>query len=260
MKKVMQVCLITLLAAMPALAVDNPWIGSWKLDPAKSKFAGDTFTVSKAAGGKMHYSDGSTTSYDFAVDGKAYNTAFGHTSAWSAAGDNSWDEVVMGNGRQLVKNHYVLSADGKTLSISYTGTKPDGTSFDDSATYVRVTGTKGLAGKWRSTKVTVSAPDQFIVSMKGGGVVHWDIPGYKETIEGKMDGSDLPVSGPTVPEGMTVSLKATTPKSIHYIVKVKGKPIAYGVQTLSADNKSFTDVSWSAGKMNEKATGFYAKE
>jgi hypothetical protein len=44
MKKLLLACVLALVSTMPTLAADNPWIGTWKLDPAKSHFTGDTFT------------------------------------------------------------------------------------------------------------------------------------------------------------------------------------------------------------------------
>jgi hypothetical protein len=153
-----------------------------------------------------------------------------------------------------------LSADGKTLTNTYKGAKPDGTSFNDSSTYVRVTGTKGLAGKWRSTKVTISAPDDFVISVPSSNTMRWEIPGQKASVEGRADGSDLPVAGADMPPGMTVSFKPEGPRKFSYTVKLDGKPQNYGVQTLAANGKSYTDVSWSAGKTSEKQTAFYVKQ
>jgi hypothetical protein len=260
MKKLLLVCALALFAALPAIAADNPWIGTWKLDPAKSHFTGDTFTYSKAAKGMMHYSDGSIVNYDFAIDGKDYKTIYDRTTAWTAAGNDAWDSIAKANGKILAKTHRQLSADGKTLTITDTGTKPDGTTFNDVTVYTRVTGTTGLVGKWRSTKVTVSAPDAFVVSSPSPGIMHWDIPSYKETVEGKFDGSDLPITGPDVPPGLTLAVKPSSPAKHSYTVKVNGKPDSYGIQTLAADGKSFTDVSWSPGKMSEKSTAVFVKQ
>lgn len=260
MKKLILACALAAFAALPALAADNPWIGTWKLDTAKSHFTGDTFTFSKAANGMMHFSDGSTESYDFAADGKPYHSYGNRTATWTADGDNAWNQVVEADGTTLVKIQRSLSADGKTLTSTYSGTKPDGSTFNDESTYVRVSGRKGLAGKWRSTKVTVSAPDDFIISSPSPGTMRWEIPGEKASVEGKTDGSDLPVASPTMPPGMTVSFKAEGPRKLSYVVKLDGKPQSYGIQTLAADGKSYTDVSWSAGKASEKQTGFYVKQ
>ena len=260
MKKFFLVCALTAFAALPSLAADSPWAGTWKLDLAKSNFTGDTFTYSKAANGMMHFSDGSIANYDFAIDGKDYKTVYDRTTAWTEAGNNAWDSVSKANGKVLVKVHRQLSADGKTLTVTDTGTRPDGTTFHDETIYTRVTGTTGLVGKWRSTKVTISAPDSFVISCPSPGTIHWDIPAYKESVEGKLDGTDLPITGPNVPPGLTLSVKQDAPNKLSYVVKGNGKADSYGIQTLATDGKSFTDISWSAGKPDEKATGVYVKQ
>jgi hypothetical protein len=260
MKKLLLVCALAAFAVLPALAADNPWVGTWKLDPAKSHFTGDTFTYSKNADGMMHFSDGSTINYDFGIDGKEYKTHENRTVSWTADGDHAWTEVAKADSTTLATTHVTLSDDSKTLTFNSTGTQPDGTAFNDEAVYTRESGTSGLAGKWRSTKVTISAPDTFIVKSSEPGTLNWDIPGYKETVGGKADGSDLPITGPTVPPGLTLSVKFINPRRLSYIVKINGKPEAYGSQTLSSDGTSFTDVSWNPGKTSEKQTGVYIKQ
>jgi hypothetical protein len=243
-----------------AVAAENPWVGTWKLDPAKSHFTGDTFTYSKTPKGMMHYSDGSTTSYDFGIDGKEYKTPYDRTVVWNAAGPGAWDSTTSMNGKVLSKNHRVLSDNDKTMTMTITGTKPDGTPFNDSAVYTRVTGTKGLEGKWRSTKVDVSAPDSYIIRQPSPGVYRWDIPGYKAYVEGKADGSDSPAKGPTVPPGLTLAFKQVSPMKMTYTEKFNGKPDAMATQTMAADKKLFTEVSWAPGKESEKSTAVYVKQ
>jgi hypothetical protein len=260
MKKLLFLFVFFALFPLSSLAADSPWIGTWKLDPSQSNFTGDTFTYSKTPNGMMHFSDGSTVNYDFSINGKEYKTIYGRTTTWTAAGDNSWDTVTMLNGAVLSKSHREISSDGKTLTITTTGNKPDGTSFKEESVYNRVTKTTGLVGKWRSAKVDISAPDTFIISAPSADTLHWEIPSYKETVEGKPDGTDHPITGPTAPPGLTLAFKMVSPNQISYVLKVKGKPDGYGTQTLSADGKSFTDVSWSPGKQSEKSTGFYARQ
>jgi len=243
-----------------AVAAENPWVGTWKLDPAKSHFTGDTFTYSKTPRGMMHYSDGSTTSYDFGIDGKEYKTPYDRTVVWTAAGPEAWDSTTTMNGKVLSKNHRVLSDNDKAMTMTITGTKPDGTSFHDSAVYTRVTGTKGLEGKWRSTKVDISAPDSYVISETSPSVYKWTIPSYKASFEGKADGTDRPLSGPTIPSGLTLSWKQDSPIKMTYTEKINGKPDAIGVQTMAADKKSFTEVSWTPGKESEKSTAVYVKQ
>jgi hypothetical protein len=241
MKKLLLVCTLTVFAVLPAVAADNPFTGTWKLDLSKSHFTGDTFTYTKTANGMMHYSDGSTFNFDFGIDGKPYPTMNGRTTTWTADGDHAWTSVTNYNGTVLATNHRELSADGKTLTIISTGTRPDGTAFKDESVYTRVTGTSGLVGKWRDTKYNQNEADTIIISFPAPDTIQWDTPAYKETFSGKMDGSDLPVTGPNDPKGLTVSIKMVEHK-LTYTVKNNGKPINYGTDTVSADGKTLTDV------------------
>jgi hypothetical protein len=260
MKKLLFACVLLALSTLPAIADDNPWVGTWKLDSTKSHFTGDTFTYSKAPNGLMHYSDGSATDFDFGIDGKEYKTVSDRTVTWTATGENAWDTVMKANGTVLASSHRQLSSDGKTLSIKSTGTRPDGSTFNNEFVYQRVTGSTGLIGKWRSTKVDLSNPEIYIITMPSPGIYRMEYPVFKETTEGKPDGTDNPVNGPTVPPNTTFSFKMVSPTKMSYVNKVDGKPRNYGVQTLAADGKSITDVSWSPGKESEKETDVLIKQ
>jgi hypothetical protein len=260
MRKFLLAFALLAVPTLSAAAANNPWIGTWKLDPAQSHFTGDTFTYSKAANGRLHFSDGSTESYDFGIDGKEYKMALGRTTSWTASGDNAWDTVTKFKGNVLENVHYQLSPDGKTLTIIESGTKPDGSSLKDESTYTRLSGSTGLLGKWQSVKVNVSAPGTYVLAFPTASTIKWEIPSYKEWVEGKLDGSDLPITGPTVPAGLTLSVKLDAAHKLSYTVKANGKPVGYGVETLSADGHSFTAVTWSPGKQSEKASEFYIKQ
>jgi hypothetical protein len=260
MKKLLLVCALTVFAFVPALAADNPWIGTWKLDPAKSQLTGDTFTYSKAANGMMHYSDGSTINFDFGIDGKEYKAAYDRSTIWTVAGDNTWDTVVMANGAVLRKSRRQISADGKTLTLTVERTRPDGSTEKEVDVYTRETGTTGLIGKWRSTKISITAAQTYLLSSPAPGVIRMEYPEYKISIEGKADGTDHSVTGPDRPAGTTLSFKMVSPTELTYTSKFNGTPDAYGTQTLSADGKTLTDVSWRPGKESEKGTAVYIKQ
>ena len=99
--------------------------------------------------------------------------------------------------------------------------------MNDVVVYERIGKGTGLIGKWRS---------------------------------GKLDGAEFKPTGPTIPPGTTVSMKAASPSKISYVWRLNGKPDGYGVQTVAADGKSFTDVSWNPGKEAEKSTAYYVKQ
>jgi hypothetical protein len=249
-----------LLAAGAVYAAENPWVGTWKLDPAQSHLAGDTFTYSKGPGSLLHFSDG-VVAYDFGTDSKAYKSAYDRTTTWTQTGPNSWDSVTTRNGKVLGKAQRTLSADMKTLTIHHTGTRPDGAPFDDQDVYTRVAAGAGLLGTWKSVKVgATGGPQTFVISSPAPGVLHYEVPDLQAHAEGAADGTDHPLAGGNTPEGMTISFKFVTPTQIKYVIKVNGKEDSEGVQTLAADAHSYTDVGWSAGKENEKQTAVFVRQ
>jgi hypothetical protein len=174
MKRIGMVLLILAAGAGSALAAGSPFAGTWKLNVAKSKFTGDTFTYSKTATG-FHFSNGGPVAYNFAVDGKDYPTLADRTTAWTGAGKNAWDAVTKAHGTVLTKTHRVLSADGKTLTAAYTEYRPDGTVVHESDVYARVSGGSGLAGKWKDVKFQ-AASDTMTVATPSAGRFEIDIP------------------------------------------------------------------------------------
>lgn len=261
MKTILLLCSLLALPSGAAVAADSPWIGTWKFNADKSHLTGQTFTYSKGPGGLLHYEDGSTASFDFGLDGKEYKTWANRTTTWTAAGKNTWDTVSKADGKVLAKGHFVLSDDGKTLTMTFTGTRPDGSAMHEEDVFSRVSGTDGLVGTWRTAKVTApSGPQTFVISSPAAGILHYEIPDMKATVDVRADGSDRTVVGPEIPPGMTIAYKTVSPTKMQYTIKLNGKPDSYGVQTIAADGSSFTDVSWNAGKESEKATAVYVKQ
>lgn len=262
MKMAKRMLLTAVLAASAAVAsgAESPWSGTWKLDAAQSHLAGDTFEISKGPGSMLHYSDG-VIAYDFGMDGKGYKAAYDRTATWTQSGPNAWTEVYRRDGKTIVTLQRALSADGKSQTLHYTGTRPDGTPLDDEDVYARVSGGPGLLGKWKSVKVGSSgAPQTFIISSPAPGVLHYEVPDLQAHAEGAADGTDRPLTGGNTPAGMTIGFKLVTPTQVKYVIKFNGKEDSEGVQTLAANERSFTDVSWSAGKEDEKTTSLYVRQ
>src|SRR5580700_10231962 len=143
MKATWIICSLLALSAGAASAADSPWNGTWKLDAAKSQLTGQTFSYSERPGGMLHYEDGSTASFDFGLDGKEYKTWADRTTAWTAAGKNAWDTVTRAAGKVHSKGHIALSEDGNTLTMTFTGTRPDGQDFHEEDVFSRVSGAEG---------------------------------------------------------------------------------------------------------------------
>jgi hypothetical protein len=261
MKTTWIICSLLALPAGTVSAADSPWNGTWKLDAERSHLTGQTFTYSKGPGDLLHYDDGSTASFDFGLDGKEYKTWANRTTIWTPTGNNAWDRASRVDGKVLAQTQVVLSEDGKTLTMRSTGTRPDGKAFHEEDVFSRVAGTDGLIGSWRSTKVNgPSGPQTFVISSPAPGVLHYDIPDMKATAEGRTDGSDNSLTGPSVPPGATISFRALTPTRIKYVMKLNGKADSIGEQTIAADGRSFSDVNWNPGRPSEKTTAVYVKQ
>ncbi|MGH7023139.1 MAG: hypothetical protein ACREEB_06050 [Caulobacteraceae bacterium] len=259
MKRLALTVFIFAAGAAPALAASSPFDGTWKLDVGRSKFTGDTFTYAKTPNG-FTYSNGATITYHFTVDGKDYPTTIpGRTTAWTKARDGGWDIVNKANGKVVSRTHRVLSPDGKTLTSSYTDYMPDGTTEHEHDVYTRVTGSTGLAGEWKDTKVQ-AASDTMRISSPSAARYEISYPSDRETIAGATDGAPAAIKGPTVPPGAMASVKAEGPRKWTRRVSLHGKTYGEGSLTVSADGKTLTVTRWVPGKQAEASVEVYIRQ
>ena len=255
-KRLYCVCAVVALAAAPCFGAGPSWDGTWKLNEAKSKATGYTFTI-EAKGNMMHISFGSV-SYDFACDGKAYPTTEGQTLTCTGSPAEGYHNVTKFGDTVLYESHRMLSADGKTLTVKGTEKRPDGSTQDYTNVYRRESGTSGLVGKWRNVKAE-NGSGTMVITTKGDWI-KMDLPEYKATLEGKMDGGYLAVTGPSVPPETWFTVKPDGPNRLRYSDKYKDKVLDEGTMTLSADGKTLVEEEWAPGKMNEKTTAVYERQ
>jgi hypothetical protein len=256
MKKLGFILALFAITVLPCLAADSPFAGTWKLNTDKSKFTGDTFTYSTTPSRLMHFSDGAIE-YDFGIDGKVYPTLEDHTTTWVKVDDHTWNSEARAGDKPIFRAHRVLSADGKTLVMSYQELRPDGTTNDGSNTYTRVSGGPGLAGTWKDIKAKTPA-DTITIAIPSPGQIVFEDPAFKMVISGPTDGSAIVVKGPTVPEGFAATYKPDGPNKMDYTIKYKDKDTNKGV--MSVNGKTLTDTSWVPGKENEKSIAIYDKQ
>jgi hypothetical protein len=132
MKKIL---IALLFVGAVALAAADPFVGTWKLNVAKSKFQGSTppqsQTVTIDADGKVSVSGtdskGQPMNWSFTATpgGAATITGMPDSSVVEVRKDNMVDHTwKMGKGNS--KGHGVLSKDGKTMTYSLQGTDSEG--------------------------------------------------------------------------------------------------------------------------------------
>ena len=145
-------CCALVLSSSVALAADN-WLGTWKLDAAKSKYSPGpapkslTLKFEATAGGIKFTGDGVN------ADGKPNHSMFlskfdgkdvpyeGNPDAETAApmkiDDNSYSNTWKKGGKPTVTAKVVVSADGKTMTITQTGTNAKGETVNNAIVYTK---------------------------------------------------------------------------------------------------------------------------
>lgn len=261
LKLAVAVLLVAGWSAGTAVAAENPWYGTWKMDQAKSHLTGQTITYTKQANGLDQFSDGAMT-YDFTANGQDYPVVGGEMESWVFTGPDTWKVTDKLNGQVVSTTEVKIAPGCRTMTQNSTGTRPDGSAINDEESYTKVKSDSGcLEGTWKNTKMKNSSPGVFIISAGSApDTWKWEIPEWKETVEGKPDGTDLPVTGPETPAGYTVSFKLDGARKVDITVKASGKTVSQGDDVLAANGKSFTGTSWTPGKENEKTTAVYVKQ
>ncbi|MGA2630334.1 MAG: hypothetical protein ABSG54_08965 [Terriglobia bacterium] len=259
MRIIMEALLVLVLAFGGGLAAaENPFAGTWKLNPAKSKFTGDTMKFEKTPSGAIRWS-GSGMTYTFNVDGKEYTGPVGAATAWKQIDDHTWETTYEVKGSLYSTDTSKISPDGKTMTVVSKGTRPNGETFQNTTVYERISGEKGLLGGWRDKEVKISSPGTFTIKPSGEDGLVFTNMRDKSSCEAKFDGKDYPVTGPTVPEGVTVTLKRTGPRSYEEVDKQKGKPLNKSTNTVSPDGRTLTEVGAPIG-VNEPYTAVYERQ
>ena len=143
---------VMLLASSTAVAADN-WLGTWKLNLAKSKFSPGpapkslTLKFEASQDGIKLTSDGVDAdgkpthgSYTSKFDGKDVPWA-GNPNADTASPKridaNSYQNTWKKDGKVTVTAKAVVSADGKTLTVTQTGKNAKGEAVNTTAVYDR---------------------------------------------------------------------------------------------------------------------------
>lgn len=252
-------CLAALATSLCAADKAGPFAGTWKLNLQKSRFTGETVRYEPASNGMTRFSVGDL-SYDFALDGNDHPAFLGYTAAWKQSGPDAYQYDWKLNGKTLNTASVQLSPDGKAMTVTTKGTKPDGQPFEEVARYERVSGSKGLNGSWRSTKVNVSAPETLQIAADGPDGIVITNPSYQMTIKAKFDGKEYPAAGPTLPSGVTVSVKQPDPRTVEVIYKKDGKAVETSRMQLSADGKTMTETMTLAGSKDKPMVAVFDKQ
>jgi hypothetical protein len=238
------VCLIAagLFATGTVSAANDPFVGRWKLDPAKSKIT-DRMQVEAAGANKFGFKfNGAGDPELIVLDGTDQPGMFGTTLAVSAEAPDTWKVVRKMNGKTLLTGIWKLSADGQVLNDSMSASQPDGSTMKMEATYRRAAAGSGFVGIWESTSDEMKMSGAFemrIEPFESDGL-SFVYPAQKRTRHMKFDGKDYMDEGPNVVPGSAGSGRRVNERTIEVTDKIHGNDIDKEQVTVSADNKTMT--------------------
>lgn len=158
MKRALVVTALAVLALSAQAAAqahkDNPQLGTWVMNIPKSTFStgtgfkSATSRIESVNGGVRHtlttvYADGTARNYDYMTfyDGKDMpvngNSPYGNTTALTVVDSHTTKTVYKKDGKVTVTQTSVVSADGRTRTVTTLGTNPAGQPVHNVAVYDR---------------------------------------------------------------------------------------------------------------------------
>jgi len=114
-------------------------------------------------------------------------------------------------------------------------------------------------GVWRSKSAAEASPSLLEFADNGPGGIAFILHQIDGKCLLKFDGRNYPATGPTVPDGLTLSASRTGDNSFEVTEKIKGKPIYKATYTVSADGKVLTVVR-SPTRLVERTKAVYVRQ
>ena len=249
---------LAVLCAAALSAATDPFVGTWKLNVAKSKFSGEQLKI-EDLGQNRYKITGGIGSDTITADGTDQPIHYGRTESITKQGPNVWKVAQKMDGKLLSTDTWTLSADGKTLAVKGTSMKPDGTTSDYEVAVKRIGSGSGFAGTWETTEVKFTSPDEYVITSYGSDGLTFSTPAYKEVLNMKFDGKDYPSSGPNVPPGAVTSGKRVNANTLDTTGKIKDQVTDHTTFQVSADGKTMTLTIHETGQA-KPLTAVYEKK
>jgi hypothetical protein len=225
-------------AAGAARAAESPFVGEWKLDPAKTRMPDEMKIESKGdARYAFDFGGGAET---IVADGSDQPGGYGGTLlSVKAEAPDTWIIQRKKDGRLLLRATWTLSKDGRQLTDYFREFGSDGVEISTDYVYQRAGGGSGIVGDWRSIKETMNSPFPLQVKPFQGDGLGFTMVLEKKTRDVTFDGKDHPNEGPGG-QGASSSAERMNPHTLLIIDKTNGKVTDTQTIGLSADLKTLT--------------------
>jgi hypothetical protein len=245
--------LITLgcLLAGSLWAADDPFVGRWKLNPAKSTFAGMQMKIEDLGDNKYKISSGATSDTILA-DGTDQPLSEGGTGSIALDGSNAWKMVIKRNGKVVSSMVHTLSPDGAAQTIKGTDTKPDGSISNFEVDMKRIGSGSGWAGTWEEVKIEESSSHELDIDAYQDNGLTFKSPDYRAIVSMKFDGNEYGSTGPDASSDEKFSGNRADAQSLELTYKMKGHVIENRKYKISPDGRTLTITTQELGQPQER--------
>ena len=155
-KRSLQLLLFACLVIAASWAADDPFVGDWKLNPARSNLSTKMKVESLGANKYAFDLGGNGNVETIVVDGTDQPGQNGTILSVTVEGPNAWKVVRKKGGRILLTANWSLSKDGNTLTDHLTGFDAKGSPEPMNYVFQRKGGGTGFVGTWVSTSETLN--------------------------------------------------------------------------------------------------------
>jgi hypothetical protein len=271
LNRTLQLLLAGCLMTGTLWAADNPFVGKWKVNPAKSEI-NDEMKVEAAGVNRYAVTFGPDQVDIVVADGSDQPALSGTTLSIAVKGPNSWQIVRKMKGRRFIKADWTLSENGKTLNDAFTQYLPDGmTLFSQPLpngstlvlpyVYQRSAGSSGFLGTWDSQSATVKAGIELeVLPYEGDGL------SFKRSDEEiakriKLDSNNYPdIDTNGADGGPASSSHPVNARRLEITYKLRDQVTGTRQIELSPDLKTLTDTLLLAGQSRPKSVLVFDRE
>ena len=226
-----------ILFTSTAWAKGDPFVGDWKLNPARSKLT-DVMKIESLGANKYLFNFGGGPQ-TIVVDGTDQPANLGSTLSVAAEKPDTWKVIRKRDGRVLISAVWNLSEDGSTLTDHYTGFDANGSPHTLDYVYKRKAEGSGFAGEWVSTSETVNSVVTLQIKPYDDGLSFIE-PSISLTRNLKFDGKDYPNSGPNATPGVTSAMRRVNEHALEIAQKINGNLLSTQTIELSSDLNTLT--------------------
>jgi hypothetical protein len=245
-----------LLATVTLSAADAAYIGKWKLNIPQSDFGQVTVTYEAQPDGGVKVTT-DNQSYTFKTDSKDVPTPWGTTASWKSVNPRTWEMTQKTNGKVISTDTIIVSDDDKRMTVDSKVMSATGAPYTNNMTFERQSGGPGLAGTWKTSKMSTTSPAVVEISKNGDDGLTLKFPNEGGVCTAKFDSKDVAAHGTMWPNGWTCALTKKGDNGFDVAWKKDGK--AMYQSSFTASGNTLTETGGAANS-SEKIKAVYDKQ